>query len=125
MGAENQKIRLDSCGLNTNKLHLIGNQVSDALFYSLTHTPLPLNGIQETGKKIIVCLSGHDFRIKQYQLDASGLKVRNNKDGVKNVQSILEQNPEAVALVSQIAKKYLDKESVLESYKSRIFCLVQ
>lgn len=125
MGNENERIAIDSSGLNTSKLHLIGNQVSDALFYFLTHTPLPLAGIQETGKKIIVCLSGHDFRVKEYQLNASGLKVRNNRDGVKNVQSILEQNPEAVALVSQLAKRYLDKESALDFYRSRIFCLVQ
>lgn len=113
------------CELKTPKLHLVGNQVSDNLFYSLTHTPLPIQWIKETGYKIIVCLSGHDFKINESRLEGSGLTIRKNNVWVKNIKSILDQNSEAIALVSQIAKKYLDEESDLQNYKSRIFCLTQ
>lgn len=98
--------------------------MSDNLFYTLAHTPLDLQGIEKSGHKILVCLSNHEFSIKEHHFRRSGLVVRDDEDGVNNIQSILDKNPEAVALVSQIAKKYFDKETALAEYKSRIFCML-
>ena len=105
-------------------LCLIGNKMSDNLFYTLAHTPLNLQGIERSGHKILVCLSNHEFSIKEHQFRRSGLVVRDDEDGINNVKSILDKNPEAVALVSQVAKKYFDKETALVEYKSRIFCML-
>lgn len=106
-------------------VRLLGNKMSDKLFYTLTHTPLPLSHMDETGSKIIVCMSGHTFQVKEYYLSKSGLIARATSDSVFNVQSILDNNPEAVVLVSQKAKKFFDKETALQYYKSRIFCLLK
>ena len=92
--------------------------MSDNLFYTLAHTPLDLQGIEKSGHKILVCLSNHEFSIKEHHFRRSGLVVRDDEDGVNNIQSILDKNPEAVALVSQIAKKYFDKETALAEYKA-------
>lgn len=116
---------ISKCKLKTPDLRLIGNRMSDDLFYVLTHTPLHIQWIEKSGYKIIVCMSGHNFVVKGKHLTVSGLVARDDKDGLNNIQAILDNNPEAIALVSQIAKRYFDKETVLQNYKSRIFCLLQ
>lgn len=117
--------------IQATNLSLIGNEMSDNLFFTLAHTPIDMNGsrIEKNGRKIIVCMSEHDFIIKknklEYQLDKSGLLVRDDADGIQNTENILYNNPASVVLVSQIAKKYFDKQIQLEQYKSRIFCILQ
>lgn len=109
---------------NGSNLRLIGNKVSDNLFYTLAHTPLDLNGIKKSGYKILVCLSNHEFSIKDRYFKRSGLVVRDDENGINNVKSILDKNPEAIAIVSQKAKKHFDRETALKDYKSRIFCML-
>jgi hypothetical protein len=60
-------------------LRLIGNKMSDNLFYTLTHTPLCIQWIEKSGYKIVVCMSGHDFAVKGKKLKVSGLVARDDE----------------------------------------------
>lgn len=110
--------------INTSPLSLLGNKVSDNLFFTLAHTPLHLQSIEKNWYKTIVCLSWHDFRVKNYTLTEAWLTVRNNQQWVENVVNILNNNADSVVLVSQIAKKFFDRQTALDDYRSRIFCLL-
>lgn len=118
-------VNIDKLGVETSKLVLVWNKMRDNLFFALAHTPLQLHQIIEKScSKIIICCSWHSFQVLWRKLTDSGLVIRNNLLWVNNALILLQENPEAVLLVSQIAKKYLDKQSLIQEYKSRIFCLI-
>lgn len=109
-----------------DQVTIIGNKVLDNLFYTFSYTPLSLQNIHRSWKKIIVCLSSHDFTInKRYFLKSSWIVARTNQESSQNIKQILDTYPTSVVLVSQRTKKFLDKETLLDTYTQRIFCLMQ
>ena len=103
---------------------MIWNKMKDSTFYQIAHTPLALWSIHKSWEKIVLCFSSHDYVVKWYRLKASWIIVRNNLASAENIAKILHAHNNTIALVSQISKKYLDKETRFQDYKSKIFCLI-
>lgn len=109
-------------------LDLTTNEIDDTTFFNFAHTPLVLWNIHNSWKKLIACLSNHAFTIKKsnvkYALQPSWLTARADEISQKNIKAILDSYDNLVVLVSQIWKKYFDRETYLDLYKPRIFCML-
>jgi hypothetical protein len=110
------------------EVRLVGNLVSKDEFFKFISSDCIIRKKIKREELIIFCMSSHDFPIVTGKLlKRSGVMVRTKKqkeiaNAVNIVYTLLTTFPNALLLVSHIAKKKLDRHSVTEQYQERIFC---